>query len=52
MGTLEERFEAIGTYITFTLGLHARNRADVDTHKDDIASIKQRLDALETGRVS
>lgn len=48
MGGLEERFEAIGTYITFTTGLHAQNRADVETHAEEIIEIKKRLDALES----
>ncbi len=45
---LEEHYETYGPYITFTMGLHSQNRADVDRHDIDIKDIKQRLDALET----
>ena len=50
VGNLEERFEAIGTYITFTVGLHAQNKADAEANAEEIAEIKRRIDALEAAQ--
>jgi tetrahydromethanopterin S-methyltransferase subunit G len=48
LANLEERFEAMGPYVAFTMGLHAQNRADVERHDEEIKDIKRRLDVLET----
>ena len=50
LGHLAERFDAAGPYITYTMGLHTQNRADVEAQARDIADLKRRVSALETGR--
>lgn len=47
IGNLEERFEALGPYITYTMGLHGQNRADVEVQAAELSDIKRRLDQLE-----
>jgi hypothetical protein len=42
-----EKLEAIEGYLTYGLGLTARNSADIETLKSEIDDIKKRVDALE-----
>jgi hypothetical protein len=39
--------EALSRYITYTLGLHGENKADIDDLKLDLDVLKGRLDAAE-----
>lgn len=42
-----EKLEAIEGYLTYGLGLTARNSSDIETLKADIEEIKRRVAALE-----
>jgi hypothetical protein len=42
-----EKLEAIEGYLTYGLGLTARNSADIETLKSEIDDIRKRVDALE-----
>jgi hypothetical protein len=50
MVRLEERFESLAPYITYTVGLHTQDRLDIERHDGEIVEIKRRLDALESER--
>lgn len=47
VGNVERQLEAFGPYITYTVGLHAQDRVDIDRHEQEISEIKQRLKTLE-----
>ncbi len=43
-----EILERVQGYVTFTVGLHGENRADVQGIQAEIADLKKRLAVLET----
>ncbi len=47
--TLDSReiLERMQSYVTFTVGLHGENRADIQAIQADLADLKTRLAALE-----
>ncbi|HEX8662457.1 MAG TPA: hypothetical protein VF744_00335 [Beijerinckiaceae bacterium] len=42
-----EKFEEIEIYLAYATGLASQNKADVQSVKSEIRTIKQRLEALE-----
>lgn len=47
---LAERMGAFEGYFTYTMGLTSRNTSDIETVRQDMAEMKERLAALENAR--
>jgi uncharacterized coiled-coil protein SlyX len=44
---LTERFDAFDDYLTYLTGLNARNQVDIKKIKEEMRSLKDRVDELE-----
>jgi chromosome segregation ATPase len=50
LNRLEERFEAMGPYLTYHMGLYTQNQVDIERHDQELSLVRARLDKLEAAK--